>query len=142
MATIYLICNSFPETTRPADTEDEWDRGDTSSYWSFSSFKLAKPAYYAEQYESCVIDSAPAVGDTVHAVVAIWSTGDSFGHDDRARAEVFFASTDLAAAQNAKDMLRLDKKPDGTPYKKYELPWDGYFENLDEIFIHSDRVVA
>lgn len=144
MPTIYLECDATVEVTRLPDDGDSWDRGDTRTDWSFGNFYLnqSKNRNCTSFYESYTIDDAVKVGDTVHAVVAIWSDGDSFGHDHRRRAEIFHASVNPETAANALDMLRDEKKPDGTLYWKYELPWHGYFESLDDMFIHSAVVSA
>jgi hypothetical protein len=78
--TTYLRVNYNKDTwvTREA-TEPEWDRDDTDSSWSFNHVEVVTEK---DSWDFAVPFDVK-VGDTVYVVAAIYSTGDSFGHDDR-----------------------------------------------------------
>lgn len=65
------------------------------------------------------------LGDIVHLVIAVWSTGDSFGHDSGAHSECFGVFKTKEEADKKCKELELDTKS--------PLPWLGYFENLESV---------
>lgn len=132
MTKIYLEKTSSTQVTREA-TEDRWDRDDTSTDWNFGGVFLQKREnFWLESFETTFdID----VGDIIYLVIAVWSTGDSFGHDMGANSEIFGVFKTYEEAEKLKTNLKT-----GNGYDKYQLPWDGYFESLDYITIHSRTV--
>jgi hypothetical protein len=129
--------------TREADRSDEWDRDDTSASWDFKSVGVVSSV-------SCfdlVVPFDVKKGDDVWVVVAIYSTGDSFGHDDRACAEYIDAFLDKHKARACRDAVEKSRKgwddyeekkcewirEDGSLGKLDYVPWNGYFESLDTV---------
>ena len=142
--TTYLRVNYNKDTwvTREA-TEPEWDRDDTDTSWSFEHVEIVKEK---DSWDLAVPFDVEA-GDTVYVVAAIYSTGDSFGHDDRDCCEYVDVFLDEAKAQaciNAVDAARKSRsdntekgltwiREDGSEGKLDYVPWNGYFECLDEV---------
>lgn len=108
-------------------TEDEWDRDDTSTHWTVpDTFDIEKEySYYSEP-----LNFDPVPGKDYFMVYAIWSTGDSFGHDEGAYCECFgIYQTWEEAEARRKELSEPAKGVDGYGYPSYH-PWDGYFESL------------
>jgi len=142
---IYLNTYSHSISTRDADTDDEWDRGDTHTSWTFGDAYVSDDKKYGEYIE---VDFDVKRGDTVYLIGVIWSDGDSFGHDDCSRFELFAAYKDKDKALEAVKILEdtstgsWDKKiklPDG--YELTYIPWNGYFESLDSVELF-ERVIT
>ena len=122
---VFLHKSSFGEQAREADTDDEWDRGDTSTSWSFDKVTKSKRHGYPDKVYAD-FDITP--GDIVHLAIAVWSTGDSFGHDHGAYSECFGVyRTAAEAAQRCNEL----EKANGN------YPWLGYFESLDSAEAYS-----
>ena len=129
-------------TTRVA-TEDRWDRDDTDASWTFNYVSIVEEKGYLD----LVVPFEVKKGDDVWVVVAIYSTGDSFGHDDHACVEYIDAFLDKHKARACRDAVektrkswddRTDKdvswiREDNTVGKLDYVPWNGYFESLDEV---------
>ena len=128
--------------TREA-TEDQWDRDDTDASWEFNHVTIASENGWFD----LTVPFDVKKGDDVWVVVAIYSTGDSFGRDDRACAEYIDAFLDKHKARECRDAIektrkswddREDKKAewireDGSVGKLDYVPWNGYFEHLDDV---------
>lgn len=80
-------------------------------------------------------------GDTIYAIVALWSDGDSFGNASHNRFDICVINRDpMFAASNLSILEALD---DVTPTTKiwldtgerisYHAAWTGYFESLDSL---------
>jgi hypothetical protein len=141
----YLRVNSERReyVTRQGDPEDRWDRDDTSTDWNFRNVYIVDEN---ASWDFCLPFEVKQ-GDDVWVVAAIYSTGDSFGRDDRACVEYIDAFMDK---HKARECARLadasqkgwndheDKKvewvrEDGSAGKLGYVPWNGYFEVLDEV---------
>jgi|GEM_PF-4240453 len=120
---LYFEKTSFSHVTKEADTSDEWDRDDTSTEWSFGRLGLTKRQYE----ESFPVSFDVKAGDIVFAVVAVWSTGNSFSHDEQHCSELFGIFKDANEALEFEKALKNKSVPD------IYYPWDGYFESLDYI---------
>jgi len=95
--------------------------------------------YQYEGYEGVVED-----GDTLWVIVAVYSSGDSFGSTNGGCVDVISINKDVEVAQRnlkaataAPDgefaVIELD---DGTTHQYYR-PWSGYFESLDSLQIYE-----
>jgi hypothetical protein len=142
MTELFLATNSYTNITREA-TEPKWDRDDTSTDWTFGPIYLQ----HRGSCESFETDFDVKAGDVVYAVVAVWSTGDSFGHDDASNSEVFGSFQTYEEADKFKTELENIKDHDGSYNFTFEIggrkiyvPWIGYFESLDYIEIVSGVV--
>lgn len=87
-------------------------------------------------------------GDVIYAIIAHYSTGDSFGGSDGGSVEICSLHKDVEVAKTNLAILNADndkysatiKLDDGTETSAYR-PWNGYFESLDSIEIYPLIVV-
>lgn len=85
------------------------------------------------------------MGDIAFVVWAVWSSGDSFGHESGASSEALGIFKDAKAAFELKNFIEskkwnddhtLDfKTSDGQQIKSNWVGWSGYFESLDYVEI-------
>jgi hypothetical protein len=141
MATgLYLDYSGNEYVTREGDRNDQWDRDDTCTDWTFNSLHLSDDE---NRYAHCYIDGEAKVGDTLYIVYAVYSTGDSFGHDDRASVEVFTAHRVKEVAEFNYRLLEASRHGGGSvslalddgKFLNTYLPWSGYFESLDDVYM-------
>jgi hypothetical protein len=131
--------------TREADREERWDRDDTATDWTARSIQLVTRD---KDYFDVIAPFKVQLGDSLIVVYAIYSTGDSFGHDSRGCKEIIdvFKSTEKAAdcvrAVQATENDHNDYsqkeaiwvREDGSEGKLDYAPWNGYFESLDGVY--------
>lgn len=122
---LYLKKSSYLEVTREPDPYDDWDRGNTLTEWSFGELSTSECDNL--WYERFPVDFDVKVGDILHVVVAVWSTGDSFGNDIGRCSEVFGIFRERSEAIRFKEKLENGEV-------EY-VPWNGYFESLDYISV-------
>lgn len=137
MYSIDFDYDTYVTETSVPDTDDPWDRASTSTDYTFNNAFRAKKDGYADLF----VGEAPVLGKQYYAVVAIYSTGDSFGHDQGASLEWLGLYNTSEEAYNVVKIVdnrthnEALKYPDGEgniiemPY----VPWDGYFEDLDSV---------
>lgn len=128
---------------READSSDSWDRGDTEGHVAgVVAFELKDAKRPHVGTGSCGEKELPVrVGSRVWAVVAQYSTGDTFGRDGgQAQLLDVFASEDeaeglLKACEewNAKPSEGWIQAPFEYAGTAYYTAWTGYFESLDWI---------
>lgn len=138
----YLKLNveSHVHTTRAGDIDDRWDRDDTHTDYDVQGLVLEdKDSYTAVPN---YLDAKE--GDWVAVLYAVYSTGDSFGHDANGGFEFINVFKNLDDAEAAAKSLKEDhtQKPynerhegkynlsNGTEVRMGFLPWSGYFERL------------
>lgn len=128
---------------READPEDRWDRNDTAASWTFNHVSIVKE----NEYWDVAVPFEVKEGDWIYIVAAIYSTGDSFGHDEAACCEYIDAFVDKHRADDCARAMeftlksyndRTEKKAvwareDDSIGKLDYVPWNGYFESLDEV---------
>lgn len=138
---IYISSNEFREETREPD-DDGWDQGDTYTSRTFTGAYLTSklsddvqypdPNLYYEQLQSAFIPDEPekelVAGDVIHVVIAEYSSGSTFGHDENGYVEVLAATVD---AEKALKFAEVARTAEGY------LPWNGYFDHLNQIEVHS-----
>lgn len=102
------------------------------------------PEHQLEAYEGEVAD-----GDQLWVIVAIWSSGDSFGYSSSGSDDVISINKDVEVAK--RNLAALERNPDKNDYDswsvtielddgtthKYHRPWLGYFESLDSLQIYE-----
>lgn len=138
---IYITSNEFREETRePYD--DGWDQGDTYTSRTFTGAHLTSklgddveypnPHLYYEQLKSVFVPDEPEKelmpGDVIHVVIAEYSSGSTFGHDENGYVEILAATIDAEKALKFAESARTAKG---------FLPWAGYFEHLNQIEVHT-----
>lgn len=138
---LHLETSSYAYCTR--EPYDEWDRGDSAREWAVHGVHLAPH----DGEHALPVDFDVVVGDIVHAVYAVYSTGDTFGHDAGAYLEVLSFNKDAAmAARNCASAKanqgELTIEFDSGGVVRRQRPWDGYFESLDYVHHGAYRVRA
>ena len=137
MYSIDFDYDTYVEETTVPDTDDPWDRANTSTDYTFNGTFSAKKDGYADVFMA----EAPVLGRQYYAVVAIYSTGDSFGHDQGGclewlglynTCEEAYKVEHIVNSHSSKDVL---KYPDGEGniVEMSHVPWEGYFEDLDSV---------
>lgn len=131
---LYLSVESDTNVVSAPISGDSWDRGSTSTSWRFGDISISKPS---GDYRTITVDFEVKKGQQLHMVVAVWSDGDSFGHDHGKRCDVMSAHIIERRAFRAKECLTKGQKklPDG--YSVTYIPWKGMFESLDYITVVS-----
>lgn len=127
-------------TSRERDPEDECDNGDTegrvTNVWA--SYTKEEPRYWSD---SVIIPEPENFNGTLFAVVADYSSGNTFGRDG-GYSQILNAFADNETAE-ALAVAALENKRDGwrTSYdysftfqgKEYSRSWAGYFECLNSL---------
>lgn len=122
MNNITLKYDKYTTVSREPDMNDDWDRGDTETSWSFYRPILSNGYSGIGDYPADI-----NLGDQCFVVVAVWSTGDSFGWDGDSDAEIFGAYSTHKEAQERLEELERDESG--------QVPWNGYFESLSYVEI-------
>lgn len=131
---VELVYSSFGSETRTPASDDDWDRGDTQTTWHVSGAKLVKKT----GYKTVPYDGELKQGDTVYCLYAVYSTGDSFGHDEDGSMEFLSVhKTSELAFENKKNLEAggVEIKHDNGSVEKIYKPWEGYFESLSFITV-------
>lgn len=144
---IKILVSSHCEETSEADPNDDWDRPDTRTYHEVLGARLTRDT---GEYVEGLRGSLQA-GEKIYALIAIYSTGDSFGHDE----DYGFEVVNIFRTKEAADYARktLDEAPDnGYDFKPvqylntdgdlidYHRPWTGYFERLTSLEVYELEV--
>lgn len=143
--TTYLCLDveQYSHVTRAAARDDNWDRDDTSSTWDVSGIHLSTD----DKYRSVPNYLDAKEGDLIWVVYAVYSTGDSFGHDEDGSFEfINVFSNEKDARECAKTLLKTESKnpsyklSNGKSVSLGYVPWSGYFETLSYIEYECFRV--
>lgn len=133
MTDIIVTFDKYVEEVGDYNPNDEWDRPDTDTSWHFSNIALEGTREKHWNDESYTPEVDFKRGDECYVVIAVWSSGDSFGRDSGYGAEIFGAYKTLAeATARKKELEAVDSNG-----KDYRYPWVGYFEYLDYVTIES-----
>ena len=122
--------------TRERNPDDQWDRDDTRSEHTMQFISIAREG----SWNTISYPGEVKPGDKVYLLFAVYSTGDSFGHDEDRSVELISVHKDLNCAKyNYKVLEGVDKdnyassvvlsQDDGSTWKM-SPPWCGYFESL------------
>lgn len=137
MSRLKLITSASSAVTCEADPDDEWSRDSTSTSWHVKGVQVASK----DDYDGVTVGFDATPGEAVFVVYAIYSTGDSFGHDESAQLEFIdaFKSADkaAAAAQGLQGSAKGWTREDGSFAEMNWKPWDGYFESLEEMNVEA-----
>jgi hypothetical protein len=146
-STVWIRCTSEVTVTREPTEGDSWDRGNTSTTW-----------YVGDVYKEDTKSNPLPKGDyhtldvgykikpgTYYLVFAVYSTGDSFGHDEQSSIDFIDLFKTHDAAEECKSTLVAVKQgvfsvPLTTSCGnqiQYSVPWTGYFDSLDYIEIKT-----
>jgi hypothetical protein len=130
-------------------------RGTTTTRWDVRGLKLIESnedRYGRGIHEIVEVNFEPHKGKLYHLLYAVYSTGDSFGHDEGRCFEVIglyksrkVADENLKRLHEGKPSVKGDwgaelvsMKFEGTkkPHNYYR-PWGGYFDRLDRLEVES-----
>src|SRR5262245_3104329 len=101
--TVKITTETRSYVARPGDPNDEWDRGDTGQELTNVSAHFTDEEVDTDSvYHGSVFAVEPNGAGYVYAVIAIYSTGDTFGREDGQVAvmDVFSASKEAATVAN------------------------------------------
>ena len=129
--------------TSESDPDDKYDRANTDTDRSIHGFKVVNE----DTYSDFPVDFLPEYGIPYLLLYAVWSTGDSFGHDSRSHIEYYglFRADQAEFVTRLKAFLEAQKRELDDEYdemrefegKKYCFPWNGYFDSLSEVEIET-----
>ena len=132
---IYLDASSYEE--QDGHGGDEWQRPNTYTSWVFNFLSTKRGGHHVD------VPFKPVVGATYYAVIAVYSTGDSFGYDTDKCIEIFSVYETEDEANMARDDIKksgggatLGFKLPGGKAVKVGNPWDGYFESLTSVDVY------
>lgn len=138
-----LVTSSYGHETSEVDPTDEWSRASTETSWTVHGIRLQDKA----GYESLRADFPVQVGDAVHVLYAVYSTGDSFGHDEGASFEFLSVHKNYDVAVRNLRAVEGRTRTNGNYSMTLEFdsgakverhcPWDGYFESLDYVRLET-----
>lgn len=115
--------------------------GQWQKEWDFSLGKASLTETRWHGPESYTGDEPLKAGDTIYAVVALWSSGDSFGNSSRGsydfcviNRDPMFAAANLAILEAVtEDAAQVKLWLDTGEQVPYYASWTGYFESLDSL---------
>lgn len=108
---------------------DRWSRDSTEATVSIEDVCFLRDE---DGYQRLGTKQHIVAGDRVYLVYAVYTTGDSFGSDG-GNVELLSVFKDRAEAEESKEHY--------SKVRDYSVPWNGYFESLDELEI-EECVVA
>ncbi len=142
MVKVELTFHSETHVTYTPDEDDKWGRECT--YTERDLFELFLVEDHSEICGYTLeIDEEIVEGDEIYVLFAEYSTGDSFGDDERWGFWFVEASRDHIFLEVIKDKLQKGKTViTNRTGKKYnvQIPWAGYFGNLDELHLMKLKV--
>lgn len=133
--------------TRERNSDDEWDRDDTESEHTLHGISIASKS----SYNTVTYPGEIKPGDKIYLLYAVYSTGDSFGHDDCHCIEFISVHKDIDIARWNYNKLQVADKDDYSSQVllsqdngqtwKMTPPWCGYFESLDYVRVAGFTVL-
>jgi len=142
-------CESWDNNDGEDSNEPYSYRGTTTTRWDVRGLKLKGTEDHSYGYRETVdVNFEPVKGKLYHLLYAVYSTGDSFGHDEgRCFEAIGLYKSRKVAEENEKRLLEgkpskkgewgmeqvLLKLEGTTKQHPYYRPWNGYFESLDRL---------
>jgi hypothetical protein len=114
----------YTEVTCEADPEDEWSRASTSGSVTVNGATLVEK----DGYDCLGVAADLKPGDTIWLVWAQYETGDSFGRDG--------GQYELLEVQPTYERA-IERQKHYASVSDYSVPWNGYFESLDGIYVEE-----
>lgn len=142
MSVLYIQDESYTEktTSEPPENEDPYYRDSTHTTHSIQGISLKKRG--SRYNETLELDYQPDADALHYLVYALYSTGDSFGHDS-GRIEFIDLFKTESDANDCHELLKKAKdgsariKSGGGKAYTFSVPWIGYFDRLESIEIES-----
>ncbi len=148
MTTVYLKTEEYHHVTQERDPDDEWDAGCSDTEVTFLGASLTQPGYPYESFEypnsiyysldekwNDDASETIEVGDTIYVTICRYGTGSTFGSDG-GQIAIILATKDQAKAELALHPENLKKKVAKGQWSGY-LPYEGYFEWLQDLYVKS-----
>ena len=147
MTSIRSNDSSYIEVTRERDPTDRWSGEDTDTSHSVKSFYIVDDDDYCDISVAFDIDD----GRDYYLLYVIYSTGDSFNHNEGQIVFIDLFETKEMAEKNRQCIVEHNKDKVGKlTYSvllqledrrvyQFRVPWQGYFERLTEICIDCIR---
>lgn len=143
---VKIVDNIHYGVSREA-TENQWDRDDTYEDHNIEGIEVVKTGFYDVEVGFDILH-----GMDYYLLYGIYSTGDSFGHDE-GRIEFVDLYEDREVAEENAKRLRAhnDEKKDSFSTKllhengkEYDchVPWKGYFERLSYLEVKSVQTAS
>ncbi len=149
MSEIYIVRDFECEETSVPDPEDRWERANTSTQHYIYGFEVDNGSF------DLAVRFDPEFDVDYYLLFAVYSTGDTFGHDAGGNIEFLgLYEKDETAELNQKRVEAQSSMDEpeadyfhstvtllsdfGIDYDFY-IPWFGYFESLDYITIETVR---
>lgn len=142
MPKIVVTAETERWTSRPADPRDSWDSGDTEGRVTDVIAYIESRTDRSHYGGSVCVDLDVPLGGTVYAVVADYSSGDTFGRSG-GHASVLDAFATKDEAEALADALTVEGdwsysvEHNG---KRYYRAWAGYFEELNDLAVWTCTV--
>jgi hypothetical protein len=142
MTNIKVEYDAHMYVTRKGDPDDMWDRDSTDGDVYVNGIRVVDDSYRDVSVPFDVDDD-----HNYYLLYAVYTTGDSFGSDGGNTEWIDLFRT-RAAADAAKKSIEETTgsfsasytRDDGTDIKIH-IPWDGYFETLDELTVKKVSTV-
>ena len=145
---LHLNADAFMTLAEEDNFDDSYGRRGTYTEWFLRGISLSDE----DGHMALPADFDVAVGDTVYVVAAVYSTGDTFGHDHGQMLEVISVHKNVEIARKNKKNLESAVRSgrgrfhddsfveihfDNGKSLKRTVPWDGYFESLDYVTVEE-----
>lgn len=114
------------------DGDYSWGSVATNTFYGISLSKEHVDGYERDVY-IVPKDIELKAGETYWVVMAEWSTGDSFGCYSNSGYECFGIFDSQFKALQEKERLEGDES--------HSVPWNGYFDCLENITVHSAELM-
>lgn len=113
------------------------DRGETATILESVTAAVSTQEPTEDHWGESLVKDMPGVerGDTVHVVVVVYQSGDTFGLDG-GHTKVLDAFTDVDEAGELAKATREHGKSDfnfNHNGRSYYAPWAGYFEHIESV---------
>ena len=142
MTSIHIVRDLSTEETTTPDPDDRWERANTSTQHLIYGFEVTESSFdLAVRFE-------PEFEVDYYLLFAVYSTGDTFGHDVGSGIEFLGLYEKVETAELNRKRVEGKSSIDdytvtlltdfGIDYDFY-IPWFGYFEGLDYIDIETVR---
>ena len=142
MTQIKIVYDRHSYVTRRGDPNDRWARDDTDADTTIKGIEVVRDHDYFDITAPFEID----INKTYILLWAIYSTGDSFGHDGGQVEFIDLFESQTLAAQAAQEIEKQSDsysvtytREDGNE-TSFASPWHGYFERLQEVRLDVVRV--
>lgn len=114
MSYVKVIDNTHSEVTREGDPNDRWDRDDTYTYHHIKGIRLLDEGEYYDFITTFEVDPQKVY----FLLYGIYSTGNSFGHDE---GEIQFVDLYETMEMAQKNLKRIEEHH--KTYKKLNDRW-------------------